>query len=105
MLLKSICTFFMPRTAHVVHIGMHRARARNADDDVVKNTLTEAWKTFHDICSVVALDSAFSSCQEGDEYDLGKVGFIFTFRRCLNLWLYRGRLAVGWPQSMAHWPS
>ena len=50
-----------------------RARSRIEEDEQTRNVLTARWKTAHDLCSIVALNSAFEDCRDDDSYDLGEL--------------------------------
>lgn len=80
----------------------HRARSHTEEDGAAKTVLTARWKTAHDMCSVVALNSAFEDCRDDDSYDLGEPHTCAS--REIQTETYPRRcLAASWPQPLASW--
>ncbi|GJE87143.1 hypothetical protein PsYK624_032260 [Phanerochaete sordida] len=62
---------------------IYLARSQAEDEESSKRALTARWKTAHDMCSVVALNSAFDDCRDGDAYDLDAVWQLVGLSRWL----------------------
>ncbi|KDQ60976.1 hypothetical protein JAAARDRAFT_31975 [Jaapia argillacea MUCL 33604] len=56
-----------------VAVETYRTRSQAVKDSSEKEDLNARWQIAHDACSVVACNSAFDDCREGDGYDLEAV--------------------------------
>lgn len=62
---------------------LYLARSRTEQDEVSQRTFAARWRTAHDMCSVMALNSAFEDCRDGDSYDLDAVWQLVGLSRWL----------------------